>query len=242
MMDCGIFIVVKLRRKTDMIWYLFEAFRQEDRMMGKKVSLKELSKTKWKYLAMLMAAAIFYFISVTVLPLVYDIYWLSGIALVVYGFVMVYFVRGVSLETDYEKNVLDYKYRLGILRGILNKEVFKLYSEKKIAWLIEDCDRILPGLKRSKSIFRPISVFSKSIIAPLVIFVLGVLAENVSISTSALIAVLIILILMYLLGIFYLVSPIITSFLDRDYKIVEDLRLMLSDIILIDFIDAKMSQ
>lgn len=219
-----------------MIWYLIDAFNLEERDKN-IICIKDLSKNKRKYFIMLIVVAIIFFIATAVIPILFDIHWIGSVMFVIYFATFMYFIKMVSKETEkeYGKNVADYKKDLDDLVHILRKEVFQLYTEKQINRLIEDCDQILPTLKRSKSVFKPFVTFFTAIIFPLVTLALNIIVNELSFDISLQVMIWIVLGPLYLISLYYLISPIIGGFLDSDYKKFRRLRDMLSDILLLYF-------
>jgi hypothetical protein len=219
-----------------MIWYLLDAFNQMERE-DNKFKITDISRSKWKYLWAIIITSILLFITIAIIPMLYDIYWIGGIAIIVYFAIYIYSIKEISKETEkeYEKNTKAYKETLENLSHILRKEVFRLYTEKQILKLIDDCNQILPSLQRSKSIFQPIVTLFTVILFPIITLALNILIENLTFNMSMQIMIVILLGLLYLISVYYLISPIVGGILDSDFKKLRRIRDMLSDIILIEF-------
>jgi len=219
-----------------MIWYLLDAFSLMEREKN-RFRIKHISKTKRLYLAAIIFVSIFFFISITVIPKLYNIDWIGGVAFVIYLSTYIFSIKKIAREAEkeYEENTEEYKKTLENLALLLRKEVFQLYTEKQITKLIEVCNQILPSLQRSKSIFKPFVAIFTAILFPLITLALNILIDNFSFNASLQTIIWLILGSLYLISMYYFISPVIGDILDSEYKKLRRLRDMLSDIILISF-------
>lgn len=219
-----------------MIWFLLDAFNLEVRKKN-KFNFKNLSKSDLKYFIILIVVSVFFFIATTIIPIIYDVYWIGSVSFVIYIAVFIYFLKKVNKEQEkeYEKIIIKYKKDLDNLVYLLREEVFQLYTEKQIIRLIEDCNQILPTLRMSKSVFKPFVTFFTAILFPLVTLVLNMVMDKYYYDISVQVMIWIIFGSLYLLSLYYLITPAIGDFIDSHYNKLRKLRDMLSDIILLHF-------
>jgi len=220
-----------------MIWYLLDAFKVEKRERKTNISFKNISKEERKYFIIYFIAIILYFITGVIFPLLGEVHWSSGVSIIVIVVVIIYFTKGMAhiSEINYKKNMKEYKKKINNLRVLLKSREFKLYSEKQIIILIEDCNKILPSLKRSQIISKPLIKIFTAIIFPITTLYLGSVMDKFTLNINLQVIAIVIISILYLMGLYYIFSPFARDLLDNDYKNVEKLRDMLSDIILLDF-------
>jgi hypothetical protein len=220
-----------------MIFYLMDAFYEAEKEQGKKFSFKDISTKKKKLFFALILSALFFTCSMVLIPINSNIYWLLLFSPIIFIVTFVFVVEGIKSEDqkEYERNIQGYLIRLDRMRKILNKEIFLFYSEAKIKKLIEDCNEIIPTLEYSQRIFKPLLIAFNVAIFPLIITAIDIIVRKISVDMAMQVLILIILIFIISVSLFYLMTPFVRDFLDNDYKKIKEIKAILSDILLTDF-------
>ena len=207
-----------------MIWYILDAYKIQSKKYEKR-KLKDISVYEWISLAGLILSCIGLIINLIV----------GGILIVIF-LIALYISVSKNRMKNYKKNLNNYHSKLTCLRDILNEEEIDCYSKSQINQLIKKCECLLPSLSISDKLFKPFISTTTLIIIPLTMFWLGKISGKMDIDSNTKLYTIIMVIILFGLACFYMISEQIKRMLDKDYSSIKYLKSMFEDIILIDFL------
>lgn len=143
-------------------------------------------------------------------------------------------------QKNYKKIIKAHDLRMEILRDVLKND-FRLYESGKIQELIKQCDMSIKSYKLSTEIFKPLVDIAKSVLFPIVTFSFGLIIKKVEISVDDTIRItkLVIVVIVMFFGLFLIVKNPVESFLDSQSNKIKELKNMLEDIFIKDFINKE---
>lgn len=220
-----------------MIWHLIDALVEEEKKVQKKVSFNTISRERKKAGIFLVIAALFH-LGAIIIQYKYGNMWVEVASLLILFISIIYFINNIRKEAqkEYRKNFEDYKNQLDILRRILDSKTFNLYTEKKIAKIIDSLNESIPTMATSQRVFKPTITYFSTFL-PVTMFALGILINKTPPSVSFQILAFLIAGPIYFLGLYYFLKPVVKDYLDDELKTATRLKSMLSDILILDFTD-----
>lgn len=218
-----------------MIDHLLDAYRLNIYNLQKR-KLKEFTKKEWLYLSLFVLAGV---VMCILMIFFYEIVWVYSITFL--GLVLAAIIIFSMLIRDsiknYSNSLKGYKEKLGKLRETISSTEFDLYSQEKLNNLIRICDEKLSQKDLFSKLFEPIvRVFSTSIF-PIITFVFGLLANQMNTQNILEYSILMIVVILYLTGVFYMIYPLLESSINKERHVLKSLRDELNDIIMIDFLN-----
>jgi TRAP-type uncharacterized transport system fused permease subunit len=206
-----------------MIWYILDSYKIRSKDYEYSV-LKDISVGEWITLIGAILSCAFIIIN-----------YIVGVILAITFLIALYINVSKNRRKNYKKNLNNYHLKLECLRKTLKEEQIDCYSKIQVNQLVEKCENSLPSLRISDKLFKPIVKTTTLIIIPLGMFCLGKISGKMDIDASTKLYVLIIGIILFCLGCFYMISQQIKRMLDKEYSSMKYLKSMLEDILLIDF-------
>ncbi|MBU5676822.1 hypothetical protein KQI88_10365 [Alkaliphilus sp. MSJ-5] len=215
-----------------MIYYLLDAYKAKIYDMQRR-TLRDLTK---KEINLFIITIIIGIAALGIMLIFHDItmvYIVTWAILICIGIIVFKNVTKESIA-NYSNNLVEYNKKLDSLRNTLKNE-FNLYSVEKIEILINACNEELNKKELSNKLFEPlVKVFTHAIL-PVIAFVLGLAVEKVNFIYVIEYSILIIFIIVYLTGFYYMVYPPFETIINKERYIIKSLRDELNDIMMIDF-------
>ncbi len=169
-----------------------------------------------------------------------NIYSSICFAIYIIIFILLIHLSEKSNQRSYKKNIETYDIKLEILREVLKND-FKLYESNKVQELIKQSDTIIDKFKLSRDILNPILNLSKTVVFPIVTFSIGLDVKKVDFNLREIVIftfLLIITIFMFL-GVFFVLKTPIENYFDSISNKTINIKGMLIDIYIKDFIEDK---
>lgn len=164
-------------------------------------------------------------------PVIYG----AALLFMITDLIILYIFKRKEEIRNYSIDLAWYRKRLDIFRNLLKEDSFRFYDKKKIQFLIDRCNDEIPKLRLSSTLFKPmITVFSGMII-PIIIYGFTMYSQHLGNEVIAYILVFTVILIMYILGFYYMIKPTIEKILDSKYYTITNIKNMLQDILLVDF-------
>ncbi|WP_138263696.1 hypothetical protein [[Clostridium] hylemonae] len=203
-----------------MFYYFIEDYRQiYKEKIEFKDAVKNMKKSDWIKIVTLL--------SVPILGVLFGsiyIYWLTSLLLFLLLIIISYWnqkkwkkMNKIYLE-NYKKKKID------PLVKLLKAKEYHLDSIKGIDWLVTMCDRCLSENSMSAQLGKPFVIFFHKLLLPITTFIYGCVIAQASAKEKIGLSLLLVCILMFILGFWYIVLRIIVSLIDKDKKMIEVLR------------------
>lgn len=218
-----------------MLWYFMDGYKNK---IDKRV-LKKWKEIQFRIRIALICLFVFgaiYACSAIYLseyPLVYGL----ALFLMIFDLILLYiFGRKEEINEYTDRLAWHQNNRLDKFRDLLKEDHFRFYSQEKIEFLIDRCNDELPRLRISKTLFKPVITVFSGMILPIVIYGFTIYSHDLGNQAVAYILIFAVIMIMYILGLYYMLKPTIEKILDSKYYTIVNIKNMLQDIILMDFL------
>ncbi len=210
-----------------MIWYLMYEYKNKIKPLEYK-KISELPKMDLVKIAIILIVGLLIIISSF---MQINLHWSLFVAYIGFLGVTVYFS-----EKKYTKNidgkVIEYNKRIDTMRNILKSDNYRFYSEMKIRELIRQINLDLDkkNKKMSKEVFTILLI-------PIVLQWTDLIFNNSRNDESLGFVIAIVITIGIFYGTWMMIKPIVDEIKDADKIILNRLKSLLEDILLVDFIN-----
>lgn len=223
-----------------MLQLIIDAFEEKNKDENFFKSLKKMDILNRIFVVVIILVTILSYILFLIKKYKWSLYTIAGMVIVLY--ILIY-ILSVRSRKKWKDNIKNYNKKLDKLKDILSEENINYYSENKIKYLIDQCDksindRISVNEKKKEKRHR----FIEKYILPIVAFGAGVMSDKIDISELIQICIMAIIIIIIINIYIWLIDIFIEEITGTELEKKKSLKCKLEDLLIRDFCDTRISK